>query len=65
MIKTDAQGFVVDPESQAILNVDELAWLKYKAERDQALKLQNLEEQVAILNNEVMRLKKIIEEKLS
>lgn len=62
MLKTDAKGYVVDPKSNAILNNDEQAWIRYQAERDQVLRLKTLEEQVAVLAKRVMQLEKIIEE---
>lgn len=49
IVKSDVPGYVVDQSSGAILNNDEEAWLKYKAQRDTAQELKQLKSQVAQL----------------
>ncbi len=56
VMKTDAPGYVVDPVSGAILNNDEQAWMRYKAERESAQLLASLQKQVAALTQRVQQL---------
>jgi hypothetical protein len=59
--KTNAPGYFVNEEG-AIVNDDELAWMKYKAEREKSRMLVNLVRMVEQLNRRVEELEKQVNE---
>jgi hypothetical protein len=55
--KTNAPGYFVN-ESGAIVNDDELAWMRYKAEREKTKLIMDLKHQVEVLNRRVQELER-------
>jgi len=49
LVKTNDSSIAYDPNSGALLNTDDNALLRFKSERSRALKLMQMEEQIAQL----------------
>lgn len=62
MFKQSGDKFIVDPESKAVLNNDEQAWLNYKQQRDSAIAIKRLQKQVDQLLKRVAKLEERLNE---
>lgn len=59
--KTNAPGYFVNDDG-VILNDDELAWMKYKAEREKTKTLMKLADQIELLNRRIEVLERKVNE---
>jgi hypothetical protein len=59
MKKTNAPGYFVN-DTGVVINDDELAWMKYKSERESARMLSQLADRVEYLNRRITELERIV-----
>jgi hypothetical protein len=64
MIAEQDSKFIRDPRSNALINTDKTGYEKFKLEREKALHVQCLAQQVQIMQNEMHVMKQMLQQLL-